>query len=208
MPVAYFPSISYFACLSSGRHFILETGETFPRQTIRNRCEIMGGQGKEILVVPVGKPYGNRTLTSQVVISGHENWQKRHWRALQTAYSSSPFFLYFADQIREFFNTPVTSLVELDVLSIRLVLTLTGITASLEVRPSFTREDPHGLNFRQAFARNNKSLAGHLPPYHQVFSEPLGFMENLSVLDLLFNTGPEAKSYLERSWEVISGSVG
>lgn len=203
LPVSYFPPISYFTCLASGNPIIIETGETYPKQTLRNRCEIAGSQGRQILVIPVTKPGGNHTRTSGVLASKHEDWRKKHWRALETAYSSSPYFLYYSDRIKEMTVTCPVNLADLDIYIIKNILSLLGISPVIEYSSDYIKEPHDQIDLRAAFSKNAYAWAVDLKPYMQVYSHQNGFIGNLSILDLLFNLGPETLSYLEGSKYII-----
>jgi hypothetical protein len=203
LPVLYFPPISYYACLVSGRHILLETGETFPKQTLRNRCEIASSSGRQALVVPVQRPGGNRTKTHEVLISRHENWQLKHRRALETAYSSSPFFLYYSDSILEFLSRPHHTLLDLNTGCILKTCELIGFTPDFTLSEEYRKEAGDRLDLRMAFSKKGFAWQSNFKPYPQVFSQRSGFLSNLSILDLLFNIGPESYDYLKETAKVI-----
>lgn len=199
MPICYFPPVTYFVCLASGRSIVIETGETFPKQTLRNRCEISTRHGKQILVVPVSKPGGNHTRTHEVLVSAHTEWRTKHWRAMETAYSSSPFFLYYSDSIREALFRRVDTLEQLNMALLKCLLSLTGLDPALRLSRDFMKDTEGRDDFRAAFSKKPFPLTKALPPYPQVFSHHTGFIGNLSILDLLFNLGPETPGYLQEN---------
>jgi len=203
LPVAYFPPISYFSLVLSGHPVLIESGETYPKQTLRNRCEIACIQGKQILVVPVTKPSGNRSKTYEILESSHENWKLKHWRALETCYSSSPFFLYYADRIRQMITDVPSELATLDAMILEEMLDIIGLKAAIKYSRDFTT-DPGLMNdCRDLFTKKGYPLNRALTPYPQVFSHKNGFIGDLSILDLLFNMGPETAGYLKSTSRVI-----
>jgi hypothetical protein len=195
LPLCCFPPVSYFTWLLSTAEIIIETGETFPKQTLRNRFEIAGSNGKEILVVPVNKPHGNRTKTHEVFVSPHGGWQKRHWRALQTAYSSSPFFMYYADQVHDLIFNPYPTLVEMNVHILKVILRLLKAETKFSLSRDYVKDPRDVFDLREAFSKKT-AWKGRFEEYPQVFSHKTGFLVNLSILDLLFNLGPGAQDYI------------
>jgi hypothetical protein len=207
LPTSYFPPVSYFICLLTGVEITIETGETFPKQSLRNRFEIAGSNGKEIFVAPVHKPHGNHTKTHEVLISPHGGWQVRHWRALQTAYSSSPFFIYYADQVRDMIMGSYPTLVAMNRTILDEILKMLKVDVTYTLSPDYLK-DPHDLiDLRDAFTKKS-AFSEKLKEYPQVFSYKTGFLANLSILDLLFNLGPAALEYLGESKGIMPAPDG
>jgi hypothetical protein len=205
LPTAYFPPISYFVEIIRSCTIYIEQMETFPKQTCRNRCEIMTAAGKDNLIVPVTKPQGNHTMTKDAEICYREPWQQHHWKTLQTAYSSSPFFSYYADSIQPLFETRETLLIEHNYNLLKTISGLIGIDISVEFTKDYKNKPEDMLDLRSEISPK-KHLSNHaFSAYPQVFGHKYGFMPGLSILDLLFNAGPETKDYLRnipRSWTV------
>ncbi|MDL2254890.1 WbqC family protein, partial [Bacteroidales bacterium OttesenSCG-928-J16] len=111
-PTAYMPPVSYFALLARRDVLEVETRETFPKQSWRNRCSIATAQGVLDLTIPVVKPYGNRTQTKDVLIDARQKWQNNHWRAIESAYNKSPYFFYFQNKLKELIYSEQASLLE------------------------------------------------------------------------------------------------
>ena len=207
LPIAYFPPLSYFACLASGSDVLIETGETYPKQTLRNRCEIGSSGGKQRLVVPIHKPHGNPTRTHEVLLSGHGDWRNKHWKALETAYSSSPFFLFYADSLQQLLFAPFSSLEELNLAILRQLLETLDLHPRITVSHDYLKDAGDLADLRDAFKKARPWPEG-FKPYPQVFSYKTGFLEDLSILDLLFNLGPEAVPYLRGANALIPPSFG
>ncbi len=200
---AYFGPVQYFAHLSRGNGFIERHGN-YSRQSYRNRCVIAGANEPLTLSVPVEKGRSHHIPDKDVKIAYHSNWQKQHWRSIVSAYNASPFFQYYRDEVYPFFITKTTFLFDLNMAITRLMMELTGIEGEI----SFTGEylSPAGSNIvdlrelihpKRPASRWDPSF---LPiPYKQVFDQRHGFIPNLSILDLLFNKGPEAVLVLEQS---------
>ena len=204
-PAAYFPPLSYFAHLLRARVIYIEQMETFPKQTYRNRCEIMTASGKTSLVVPVTKPQGNHTMTKDIEICYRESWQEQHWKTLQAGYRSSPYFSYYADIILPLFESRQTLLLLHNHLILKTISRLIGIDTAVKFTHDFVNEPADMLDLRHELSPKNRQSKTVYLKYPQVFEHKTGFIADLSILDLLFNMGPEAGRYLEgilNSWTV------
>lgn len=195
---AYFPPISYFIFFAKSGKVFIEQMETFPKQTYRNRCEILTAAGKIKLVVPVSKPMGNHTLTKEIIISYRENWPLHQWKSIQAAYRSSPYFNYYEDVIRPLFEMNEHRLVDHNHKILNVLLKILGLNPEIEFTSDYFHQ-PEGLtDLRHTISGKKKSPGNDLLPYPQVFNHKTGFIPDLSILDLLFNLGNEAKAYLEK----------
>lgn len=205
LPTAYFPPISYFVHLLSYPVIHIEQMETFPKQTYRNRSEIMTEAGKSNLIVPVSKPYGNHTMTKDIEISYREPWQQHHWKTLQSGYRSSPFFNYYDEIIYQFFSNQESLLLNHNLNILKTIAKLIGIEVKVQLTTDFLKQAEGMLDFRSVISPKKQLSTNEFPSYPQVFEHKFGFNRGLSILDLLFNTGPEARRYLEKaliSWTV------
>jgi hypothetical protein len=202
LPTAYFPPIVYFMYLLRNRPVYIEQMETFPKQTYRNRCEIMTVTGKTDLVVPVTKPKGNHTKTGEVQICRRQPWARNHWRALQAAYNSSPFFLFYSEAIHNLVMNEEVSLVRYNLAIAREISHLAGISPDMRLTEDFVKHPGDLTDLRTRISPKKSHPVEHYPSYPQVFGHLHGHLTGLSILDLLFNLGPEAKTYLEE----LSGS--
>ncbi len=197
LSVAYNPPVAWFALLAK-YEVLLEAHETYPKQTFRNRCEIYAENGRMALTIPVNRPQGNRTPITEVQIFNDEKWYLRHWRAIQSAYEASPYFLYYKDDLADFYRGEATNLFDFNWQLIRVLAKLLEIELRVSMTESFHRNPENGLDFRQSI-HPKKTIEGlAFPSYIQVFSDRHGFIPNLSILDLLFNLGPETKTYLNK----------
>jgi hypothetical protein len=197
LPTGYFPPIIYYALMASGRPIRIEQMETFPKQTYRNRCEIMTVSGKFSLVVPVSRPHGNHTLTADIQISFKEPWQRNHWRAVQTAYNSSPYFTFYAEKIQHLIFEQETLLIKFNHQIIKGINELLKIGPDIGYTDDYMKSDTTHADFRTLISPKHPVPGIDYPAYPQVFSHIHGFIPGLSILDLLFNLGPEAKKYIE-----------
>lgn len=198
LSTAYLPSIHYMSCLAAHERVVIEQYETFPKQTFRNRAEIATGNGVLMLNVPVSKPDGNHTRTGDIIISYHEPWNKRHWRAIESAYNAAPYFLYYRDGLERIIMAKYDRLVDLNDDLLQYLLSKLKITCHTEYSQDYlpANGEPMDLRYSLSSKRQNESVMASLPPYSQVFDSRYGFKPNLSVIDLLFNLGPEAHTYL------------
>ena len=196
LTTAYLPPISWFSLLLN-HTVVLEKQETYTRQSYRNRCHIYSERGILPLSVPVNRPRGHRTPVTEVQIFNGEKWYLKQWRAIQSAYEASPYFLYYQDELKPFYNGNHHNLWEFNKQLTETVCELLGITPRWEVTTVYEKHPEKAIDLRSVFSPK-KPLNGNFPSYTQVFSDRHGFLPDLSIIDLLFNLGPESKSYLSR----------
>jgi len=195
LPTAYLPSISYFALLRKADYACIEQYETYPKQTYRNRCEIYTEKGKTALVIPVSKPNGNQTKTFDIRIFNKDQWFVKHWRAIESAYRSSPYFLYYKDELKVFYTGSHNSLLAFDLVLIRYFCELFDIKTPIKLSTDYVKI-PDGADYRERLSPKKTSLFRNFPKYTQVFDTKHGFIPDLSIVDLLFNLGPESSDYI------------
>lgn len=171
-------------------HCEIEYHEYFIKQTIRNRCEIYGANGKLCLTIPKQRKGSSKTLITKIKISNTTNWQKEHWNAIISAYNSSPFFEYYKDELQPYFEKKEIYLIEFNNKLQELILKFLQIENK---HTTSTKYNPIG-NFTDL--RNSTFKSKQMKKYDQVFMEKHGFISNLSIIDLLFNLGPESTDYL------------
>jgi hypothetical protein len=194
---AYFPPILHYAWLLNSNNISVEQLETYQKQTFRNRCVILSPNGLQSLSVPIIKPFGNKTLTRDIKISYDEAWQQLHRRSIKTAYNSSPFLLYYQDEIKGFFSKKHQFLLDLNEDIIQLINKLMEWDVNIKRTKTFVFPNELSVNEDKRFSLSPKDTHSNgLASYIQVFSDQYPFFENLSILDLIFNLGPEAEAYL------------
>ena len=193
---AYFPPIAYVATLLQHNKILIEAKETFPKQTYRNRMEILTAGGVRALTVPVIR--NNHSRTEEVGIDYKERWNIIHLRTLEAAYSASPYYLYYKDGIESLLTHHYDRLLELNqaILTWLLKQLKTDCTTALTTDYLSTHDNP--LDYRNKFSPKIPYPIDTFSPYYQVFDDRQPFVPNLSILDLLFNLGPEAKDYLKK----------
>ena len=191
---AYFPSISYMARFLTENEPLIEMFETYRKQTYRNRCRVMTANGVEILSVPVVKVNGNHTMTKDIIISPVEPWQHIHSRCLESAYKAAPYFDHYYDYLRPIFEGHFERLIDLNDAALQAILKMLKTKKEIVHTTDYVREAENDL--REAFSPKKAIENTSFPEYYQVFSTKFPFAADLSVLDLVFNEGPEAVEYL------------
>ncbi|MFZ4398488.1 MAG: WbqC family protein [Bacteroidales bacterium] len=197
LSTAYLPPIEYFAYLIQYDICKIENKEHYIKQSYRNRCSIITANGLLNLCIPVNKVDGNHTFTKDIRISNVSNWQINHWRAIESAYNKSPFFLYYKDDLLKFYMKRYESLIDFNSDLLKFILKKTGISVVINFTDDFIPLNEHKDDFRYSFSAKAFDEKGKFPHYYQVFENKHGFIPNLSIIDLLFNEGPESKFYLE-----------
>ena len=189
---AYLPNISYMSWIVSQRQVAFVTDNTYQKQTYRNRTEIYGANGKLKLTIPiVHTKKQSRQTDKAVAINYDNNWQKDHWRSLEAAYRSSPFFEFYEDDFQPFYYRHFDKLMDFNIELIKKILLLLDSDIILLPEKKADKEFSDLIIAKKV----NKI---EIPQYHQVFQSKHGFINNLSVLDLLFNLGPQSLEYLIR----------
>jgi hypothetical protein len=193
----YFPSISHFAAMIQAENFIFEVEDNFQKQTNRNRTYIYSPNGVQLLNIPIKHSSERHQKTKDVRIENDFDWQKQHFKSLEAAYRSSPFFEYFEDDILPFFEKKHTFLLDLNFETLELVYKLMRIKLEYKTTTEYFNEvDPQTmLDIRNLV--NGKKDDSQFESYPQVFKEKHGFLNNLNILDLLFNEGKFAIDYLK-----------
>lgn len=196
-PTAYLPSVLYLAHVAMFPSIAIERKETFPKQTFRNRMTIATGNGVQTLTVPVVRPNGNHTRTEEMEVSYGEPWNIRHWRAIVTAYNTSPFFLYYQDDLERIFMERHTLLIELNDKLLHYLLQKLKIACDILFTEEYAPAGNPADDYRYTLVSKRPTTQYALPPYSQVFDTRIGFQPNMSGIDLLFNLGPEAGLYIK-----------
>jgi len=149
------------------------------------------------LSVPVSKVNGNHTKTNEVQLFNEERWQMNHWRAIESAYISSPYFLFYKDELATYYSTGFHKLLEFNTRLTKHLCTLIGIDTEIGFTNEFHLKQEDVVDLRSAINPKKQPILNRFPEYIQVFGDRHGFIPNLSIIDLLFNLGPDTKSYLE-----------
>ena len=195
LSTTYFGPIQWYQKLYRAERVQIEQWESFQKQTYRNRCLIATTNGIQALTFPVER--GTSPLIKDIRISDHGNWRHLHWNALQSAYGESPFFPYYQDDIRPFFEQRWDYLLDFNEAIREKMCELIDIQPKVSYTEGYV-SSPLIKDFRSAInPKHPEPDADFTPkPYYQVYQQKQGFLPNLSILDLLFNMGPESIFYL------------
>lgn len=193
-PTAYLPSIEYISLFSKTENASIEIFETYQKQSCRTRCNVMTANGVQTLTVPVIKTNGNHTLTKDIEISYKESWQQVHLRCLESAYRKSAYFDYYFPYLEKIYKQKFNTLIELNEYSMKAILKLLKVKKEISYTSDFEKITDEN-DYRIALSKNEVNKEG-MPEYYQVFSDRHGFISNLSIVDLLFNEGPNSAMLL------------
>lgn len=190
----YFPSISHYVAMIQAKSVTFEVEDTFQKQTNRNRMYIYSSNGIQMLNISV-KHEGGNCLFKDVKIDSQYNWQKNHLKSLEAAYKNSPFFDYFVDDLQTLFEKKHEFMLDLNFEVFEFVNDALGISIPFEKTTEYFHQVTDKTDFR--YLVNGKKDTTRIGPYTQVFDDKHGFINNLSILDLLFNEGRYAVDYLK-----------
>ena len=206
LSTAYAPPISYFAKLYEyqGKAIGLEAQEHYLKQSYRNRCRILSPNGVQALTIPVEQSLSLKTKIRDVRISEHGSWRHLHAQALRTAYGASPFFEYYADELLPFYERRYSFLWDFNEELLRVLTRQLQLEVSWSATEEFAdpaEECPETCDLRYVIhPKKRHSVPGLMrPPYYQLYQDRFGFVEELSILDLLFEMGPESLLILRDS---------
>jgi hypothetical protein len=199
----YFPSISHFAALAQSENTVFEIEDNFQKQTNRNRTYIYSPNGLQLLNIPVKHSKESHQKTKDIQIETDSDWQKQHFKSLEAAYRSSPFFEFFEDDLRPIFEKKHVFLLDLNFQILEIVSKCLRMKLEYTTTKEYFHEvDINEFNDFRALV-NGKKDSSSFESYTQVFDDKYGFINNLSVLDLLFNEGKYALDYLKKQEVII-----
>ena len=206
LTTAYLAPVEYYSKLFNYDKIILEAHDNYIKQTYRNRCFIGAANDRLSLSIPVEKSEGSKTLTRDIRISDHGNWRHQHWYAISSTYNNSPFFEFYEDDLHPFFEKKFDFLFDFNEQLRALICELIGFTPNIVLSEDY--EADYGLDvsdFRDIIhpKRDYKELDKEFIDinYYQLFEQKWGFRPNLSIIDLLFNMGPESLLVLKDSFK-------
>lgn len=193
----YFPSISHFTAMLQAEKLTFEIEDNFQKQTNRNRTYIYSPNGIQLLNIPIQHSKKGHQKTKDIQIEPEFDWQKQHFKSLEAAYRSSPFFEFFEDDIRIIFEKKYKYLMDLNFETLDVISKCLRIKLQFDTTTEYFHEvDKKNIkDFR--FLANGKKDSSSFERYPQVFDDKFGFINNLSVLDLLFNEGKFTIDYLK-----------
>jgi hypothetical protein len=195
---SYFPSIEQMAAVAQSEKVVFEVEDNYQKQTYRNRAFIAHSNGKLLLNIPIKhNKNGIRQKSKQVIVENDFPWQEHHWKSLQSAYRTSPFFEYYEDDLEPLFTKPVGNLMDYNLEIFEILCELIGIDIEVSKTTTFeTAPEIKDLRFLINAKRKSDFVA---EMYTQVHEANHPFLPNLSILDILFNEGPNALVYLEKA---------
>lgn len=201
LPSAYAPPLVYMALLytQEGGHVLIEGQEHIVKQSWRNRCDILTAQGIQSLTIPIERPQSWRTPIREVLISEHGDWRHQHAQALRTNYGASPYFEYYWDDLRPFYERPYRYLWDYNMELLETICQLMHLDVAFAVSSAFVPYDTlEGADWRSLLHPRHLIREGYPEGlrYYQPFGQAGAFVPELSVYDLLMNKGPESLLYL------------
>lgn len=192
---AYLPPVEYFSLVSGADEIIIEKEENYLKQTFRNRCYILSANGPQLLSVPVYLGSSHKTLIKDIRIDYSKRWQQVHLRAMKASYNSSPYFEFYFEKIEKVISDNFEYLLDLNTGLTEIIQEILNIERRLSYTTSFEPADNNAYDFRYRITPKKQSSFAE-KKYLQVFDTSVGFVPSLSIIDLIFNTGPEACGYL------------
>ena len=190
---AYLAPVEYYSAMAKADTVFLEHCEFYEKQSYRNRCNIAGANGQLALTIPVEKSKGSRMLTRDVRISEHSDWQLQHWRSIESAYNSTPFFEYYKDDLIPFYEKNWTFLWDFNTEIQTKMLELLDLQVDIQLTKEYKVDfDENVQDVRNSIHPKKETEVGSFKTYYQVFEQRFGFIPNLSSIDLLFNMGNES----------------
>ena len=196
----YFGPVSLFAAIAKAREVIFENEDNYQKQTYRNRMYIYGANGKLLLNIPI-KHTGEKRQHQKyrdVRIENDFHWQKQHWKSLQSAYRTSPFFEFYEDDFEPLYSKKYNFLLDFNYDCLEVALESLQLELEFQKTESFDPVAPSTITDGRHLVNAKSQTIQDLEPYTQVFESKKGYLNNLSIADLIFNEGPNALSYLER----------
>ena len=191
----YFPSISHYIAMIAAESLTFEVEDTFQKQTNRNRMYIYSPNGIQMLNISVKHNDANNNF-KDIKIDNQYNWQKNHFKSLEAAYKNSPFYEYFIDDLQPIFEKKHEFMLDLNFEIFERINDALGISIPFDKTTEYFHKVTDKTDYR--YLANGKKDATQIEPYTQVFDNKHGFINNLSILDLLFNEGRYAVDYLKQ----------
>lgn len=199
LSTAYLAPVQYYCKLFSFESTVIEKAENYQKQTYRNRCLIATANGIQALSIPIEKPKTEKCLTKDIRISNHGEWRHLHWNAIVSGYGMSPFFEYYQDDFAPFYEQKFEFLFDFNKQLTQMICNL------LDIQPAISYSSDYATSVINDFRENIRPKHPGIDrtfspkPYYQVFQQKYGFIPNLSIIDLLFNMGPESLLILRDS---------
>lgn len=191
----YFPNIAHFVTALKVDNLTFEVCDNYQKQSYRNRSEIYAANGKLALTVPVSYTQKLRQQYKDVRISNTEDWQKLHLKSLDSAYRMSPFYEFYRDDLMSIFNSKFDFILDVNLKCFDVICECLQLKIDYNLTESYQESSDNDFRF---LANARKGTYFQFEKYTQVFTEKQGYISNLSILDLLFNEGPNSENYLRK----------
>ncbi|MDU8886554.1 WbqC family protein [Yeosuana sp. MJ-SS3] len=193
--LTYFPNIAHFVGMLKANELTFEIDDNYQKQTYRNRAYIYAANGKLLLNIPVIHTQKNRQKYRDVKIANISKWQELHWKSLESAYRTSPFFEFYEDDLKPLFTTKANYLMDFNFKCFETICDCIQLDLNISKTVKFEKEVKDKADYR-ILVNAKKEQSFEFESYTQVFINKHGFISNLSILDLLFNEGPNTSQYL------------
>jgi len=184
---AYLPPIDFLIEMKKADSVVIEVSENYQKQTYRNRATILTGNGLYDLIIPVIRT--SEKQIKDIKIDNSSDWQRHHWKTIESAYNQSPFFLYYRDFFETIFHKKCTFLFDFNMELLYLLRNLFLISNPIFYTETFDLQPKNTEDFRDYFLPKNRSIRPKTIQYQQVFSDRFNFAKNLACIDYLFTTG-------------------
>ena len=192
----YFPNIAHFVAITNASEVTFEVDDNYQKQTYRNRTYIYAANGKLLLNIPVIHSQKNRQKYRDIKIANIDKWQELHWKSIESAYRTSPFFEFYEDDLKHLFSMETNYLLEFNFECFKIICDCLQLDLITSKTTSFVKDIEDKSDYR-FLVNAKKERLQNFEPYIQVFSNKHSYINNLSILDLLFNEGPNTLNYLE-----------
>jgi hypothetical protein len=191
---AYFPPVNYISLIAAAEEVFIEKEENYIKQSYRNRCRIYSANGPITLSVPVLEGSIHKKKFREIRIDYTKRWQQVHIGAIEASYRSTPYFEFYFDRVRDVISNGDEFLSDLNYNSLKATLDIAGIATPVRFTGSFKKPLGSTGDFRYIISPKKTNTGGlfNFKQYHQVFNDRFGFIPGLSILDLIFNMGPDA----------------
>lgn len=199
---AYFAPVGYYAKIYAHDKILVEQHDHYVKQTYRNRCRIQTESGVMDLSIPVEK-HTDKTKIRDICISYGQEWRRLHMRAMETSYNSTPFFEYYKDDIQTIYEKKEKYLFDFNMRLLEFTLDALGIKREISTTDSYFEGETGIEDAREQFHPKKENTDTGSKPYYQMFADKFGFTDGLSIVDLLFNLGPESVLYLKEKSKTI-----
>ena len=189
----YLPNLFWFSNYLNNESILIEHEEKFVKSSFRNRCVIAGANGVQVLSIPLTGGRDHAQFYKEVRISHHYNWGKKHWQSIRSAYGSAPYFEHYADKFLPLFEKHFEYLFDFNLALLEVLLRSLKMNKHFDFTSTYEKSNLELMDLRLIKSADEEI---NLLRYYQVFENKNGFIPNLSIIDAVFNLGPETKNYL------------